>query len=77
VKAVDGVFVRRATSEVLGLVGESGSGRRPLGRTILRLRRADLGEHHVEDRELVGLSEHAFRPLRQRMQMVFRIRTHR
>lgn len=71
VKAVDGVSFDLRRGEVLGLVGESGSGKTTLGRTILRLVEPTSGSIMFEGRELVGLSEHAFRPLRQRMQMVF------
>ena len=42
-----------------------------LGRTILDLVHATSGSIRLDGRELVGLSEHEFRPLRERMQMVF------
>ena len=71
VKAVDGVSFDLHRGEVLGLVGESGSGKTTLGRTILKLVEPTSGSITFEGRELVGLAESEFRPLRQRMQMVF------
>ena len=71
VKAVDGVSFDLHRGEILGLVGESGSGKTTLGRTILDLVHATSGSIRLEGRELVGLTEHEFRPLRERMQMVF------
>ncbi|HKE98806.1 MAG TPA: ABC transporter ATP-binding protein [Actinomycetes bacterium] len=71
VRAVDGVSFEVARGEVLGLVGESGSGKTTLGRALLRLVEPTAGSIRLEGRELVGLSEGAFRPLRQRLQMVF------
>jgi peptide/nickel transport system ATP-binding protein len=57
--------------ETLGLVGESGSGKTTLGRSILGLVRAKSGSVKLEGRELTGLSESEFRPLRQNMAMMF------
>ena len=71
VRAVDGVSFDLRRGEILGLVGESGSGKTTLGRTILDLVHATSGSIRLDGRELVGLSEHEFRPLRERMQMVF------
>jgi peptide/nickel transport system ATP-binding protein len=71
VKAVDGVSFDLRRGEILGLVGESGSGKTTLGRTILDLVHATSGSIRLDGRELVGLPEREFRPLRERMQMVF------
>ncbi|MBL8710461.1 MAG: ABC transporter ATP-binding protein [Rhodospirillaceae bacterium] len=57
--------------ETLGLVGESGSGKTTLGRSILGLVPAKSGSVRFEGRELTALGEHAFRPLRQNMAMMF------
>jgi peptide/nickel transport system ATP-binding protein len=57
--------------ETLGLVGESGSGKTTLGRTILGLVRARSGSVKLRGRELIGLSERQFRPLRVNMAMMF------
>jgi peptide/nickel transport system ATP-binding protein len=57
--------------ETLGLVGESGSGKTTLGRTILGLVRARSGSVKLRGRELIGLGERQFRPLRENMAMMF------
>jgi oligopeptide/dipeptide ABC transporter ATP-binding protein len=71
VKAVDGVSFSLRRGEVLGVVGESGSGKTTLGRTLLGLVAATDGSIKFEGREITGLSENAFRPLRRRLQIVF------
>jgi oligopeptide/dipeptide ABC transporter ATP-binding protein len=71
VKAVDGVSFSLRRGEVLGVVGESGSGKTTLGRTLLGLAAATDGSIKFEGREITGLSENSFRPLRRKLQIVF------
>jgi peptide/nickel transport system ATP-binding protein len=71
VKAVDGVSFTLRRGEVLGLVGESGSGKTTLGRTLLGLVEASSGSIRLEGREITGLREGEFRPMRRRLQIVF------
>ena len=71
VHAVDGVSLALARQETLGLVGESGSGKTTLGRTLLRLVEPTAGRILLDGRDVTGLSQKAFRPLRRRMQIVF------
>jgi peptide/nickel transport system ATP-binding protein len=71
VKAVDGVSFTLRRGEVLGIVGESGSGKTTLGRTLLGLVAASEGSIRFEGREITGLDERRFRPLRRRLQIVF------
>jgi oligopeptide/dipeptide ABC transporter ATP-binding protein len=71
VKAVDGVSFSLKRGEVLGVVGESGSGKTTLGRTLLGLAAATDGSIKFEGREITGLTENGFRPLRRKLQIVF------
>ncbi len=72
VHAVEDVSFSLNTSETLGIVGESGCGKTTTGRLILRLIRPTSGEIFLEDSpNLATLSDHAIRPYRRRMQMVF------
>ena len=57
--------------ETVGLIGESGSGKTTLGRTIVGLERAHAGSILFEGRQLVGLSERAYRKVRREIAMIF------
>jgi oligopeptide/dipeptide ABC transporter ATP-binding protein len=71
IDAVYDVSLGLLPGETLGLVGESGSGKTTLGLTILGLVRAHSGSVRFEQRELIGLSEAQFKPLRRDMAMMF------
>jgi peptide/nickel transport system ATP-binding protein/oligopeptide transport system ATP-binding protein len=71
IKAVDGVSFRVEAGKTVGLVGESGSGKTTVGRALLNLIPATGGSVRFEGREILGLPERAFRPLRRRMQIIF------
>jgi len=71
VRAVDGVSLRLARGRTLALVGESGCGKTTVGKAILQLVAPTGGSVRLLDRELVGLTASALRPLRRSMQMVF------
>ncbi|HXP74744.1 MAG TPA: oligopeptide/dipeptide ABC transporter ATP-binding protein [Stellaceae bacterium] len=70
-KAVDGVSLRLAPGETLGVVGESGCGKSTLGRAILQLIPATSGEVIWLGRPIQGLDAQHMRPLRRDMQIVF------
>lgn len=71
IKAVDDVSFTVEPGTTVGLVGESGSGKTTVGRTVLKLTPATSGEIRFDGREILGLSEREFRPLRREMQMIF------
>ena len=71
VHAVDGVSFSLRKGEVLGLAGESGSGKSTTGRLALRLINPTSGSVQFEGTDLTSLKPEALRTLRPRMQMVF------
>src|SRR5688572_6106846 len=76
VKGVDNVSLDIRRGEILGLVGESGSGTSTLGKAMMRLRngsaRITSGELWFDGQNLMELSERQMRDLRgSRLGMVF------
>lgn len=70
-RAVDRVDFVIRPGEVLGLVGESGSGKTTIGRAIAGLTRVSGGSLRVLDKEMNGIREREFRPVRSRLGFVF------
>jgi len=73
VHAVNGVTFEIHKGETVALVGESGCGKSTTARCIVRLTDPTAGRIFYGGKEITSLSRHAFRPLRQEIQMVFRL----
>ena len=71
VHAVDGVSLRLATAETVGLVGESGSGKTTLGRAIVGLLRPTSGAILFRGLPLGAKGAASGRAERSQLQMVF------
>jgi len=71
IHAVDDVSFDIKREETLGLVGESGCGKTTLGRTILRLIKADAGKVSYMGRDLFKLNTKEMRKVRLEMAMIF------
>ena len=71
IKAVDGISLKIARGETLGLVGESGCGKSTFGKTVLNLVPATSGEVLFNGKRIDDLSERDMFTYRKKMQLVF------
>jgi oligopeptide/dipeptide ABC transporter ATP-binding protein len=71
VHALDGVSVDIPARRTLAVIGESGSGKSTMGRSILRLEEPTGGSVSFRGRDITSLSSEELRRERRHMQMVF------
>ncbi|MFP3234906.1 MAG: ABC transporter ATP-binding protein [Nitrososphaeria archaeon] len=71
VRAVDGVSMDIGRGEVVGLVGETGSGKTTLGKAIVRLVNPTGGQIIYDGVDIASLDGPALRKYRSRLQMIF------
>lgn len=70
-KAVDGVSLRLREGQTIGIVGESGCGKTTLGRTILKLYKADGGQIFFEGEDITNISRKEMQKYRTDIQLIF------
>jgi oligopeptide/dipeptide ABC transporter ATP-binding protein len=71
VRAVDGVSFDVGEREVLGIAGESGSGKTTIGRSVLRLVEPTSGELRFRGRDIRAMSARTLQAWRREAQIVF------
>jgi len=71
VKAIDGVTIDIPRRSVLGLAGESGSGKSTFGRAVMGLERLTSGTIKFDGIDMAEATKEQMKALRRRMQMVF------
>lgn len=70
-KALDNIDLKIKRGEILGVIGESGSGKSTIGKIILQLEKQSAGSVYYEGKEISSLKPKDFFPYRKKMQMIF------
>ncbi len=71
VKAVDGIDFKMHEGEVLGIVGETGSGKSTVGRTAIRLLEPTAGEIYLLGQNITHMKRNQLKEMRLHAQIVF------
>jgi oligopeptide/dipeptide ABC transporter ATP-binding protein len=71
VHAIEDVSFSIGEKEILGLAGESGSGKTTIGRTILRLIEPTAGQVIFDGKDIIGIDTAELRAFRRSAQIVF------
>ena len=69
--AIDDVTMDIEKGKTIGIVGEFGCGKSTLGKTLIRMEDATDGEVYFDGKEVTHMSQHEFKNMRMRMQMIF------
>ncbi len=69
--ALTDVSLNIEAGEIYGIIGYSGAGKSTLIRLLNGLEKPTTGDVLVEGQSIVGLSEQAMRPIRQKIGMIF------
>lgn len=69
--AVDDVSFKIEKGKTIGVVGESGCGKSTLGKLLIKMLEPTAGKIIFDGQDITEMSESEYRPLRQRMQMIF------
>lgn len=69
--AVDSINLEIKKGEILGLIGESGSGKSTIGRLIMRLTDPSAGSVYFNGNKISGLPQKEMKAYYRKMQMIF------